>query len=392
MQKIKEYSDSNKLIKVAHITLCMEPGGIENFVVNFSRYINRSRFMLSVICLDSGGILLDEINSSGFKSFVLSRNAGVDWKLIISLARIFLKEKIDIVHTHNEAAHFYAGLAAKLILHPCLVTTEHSRHYIDDNYKIRRLQKILMSKITDRWITVSGELARLSIVKDGLSSKKVVSVQNGIDINQFIQPYMIKNELAELKESLNIPENAKIIIMVARFHPVKNHALFIQAISGIRGQIDNLHVIFLGDGELRDELIKLTKKLGLDNIIHFLGYKKNVGTFLWLSDIFVLCSKTEGLPFSLLEALAAKIPVIITRSANRAELIKDGINGKIVESDTDSLSSALITLLKNPNSCKRMSENGFDFVKEHFSIERMIKSYEDIYENILGKKREKSDK
>ncbi len=373
-------------IKVAHITLCMEPGGIENFVVNFSHYLNHSRFKLFVICLDSGGILLDEINSSGFKSFVLHRRSGVDWKIIISLARIFLKEKIDIVHTHNEAAHFYAGLAAKLILHPRLVTTEHSRHYIDDNYKKRRLQKFLMSKITDRWITVSGELARLSIVKDGLSSKKVAAVQNGIDINHFIPLYAIQNELAELKKKINIPENAKIIIMVARFHPVKNHALFIQAISGIRGQIDNVHVIFLGDGELRDELIKLTQKLRLDNIIHFLGYKKDVRTFLWLSDIFVLCSKTEGLPLSLLEALAAKVPVIITRSANRAELIKDGVNGKVVESDADSLSLALVTLLTNQDYCKKISEEGFNFVREHFSIETMIKNYEDIYEEVLEKR------
>ncbi len=373
-------------IKVAHVTLTMKPGGIENFVVSFARSLRNTNFKFTMVCLDGGGDLLDDIHSSGFRSFVLNRRPGLDWRLVISLVRIFSREKFDIVHTHNEAAHFYAGLAARLSRVPCLITTEHSRHYIDDAHMRRRLQKFLMSRITDRWVTVSEELARVSVERDGLALKKLSVIPNGIDVERFMKPDSADDKLYALRREIGVPEKAKIVIMVARLHPLKNHEMLIQAMAEIKDQNDNVHVILAGDGEMRDQLVRLTQSLGLGSIVHFLGYKQDVRTHLWLSDVFVLCSKTEGMPLSLLEAMAARVPLIITRTANKAELITDGVNGKVAESDVKALASALSDALRDPDKSRKMSENGFEFVREHFSLETMMNRYQGLYKEIIGER------
>jgi len=370
-------------VKLAHIVLGMEPGGIENLIVNMARQIDRKSFDMTVGCLDVGGFLLNDINMLGFNSFILKRKPGLDWKSVLSLARIFIREKFDIVHTHNEAPHFYGGLAAKLAGIPCLITTEHSRHYIDDNYERRRLQKLLMSKITDQWVTVSEELARLSVEKDGLSPEKVVAVPNGIDVERFIRPIDIS--AARWKNDIGIPENAKVAIMVARLNPIKNHELFIRALAELKDMTD-VHAVFVGDGELLNTLTQLTKFLGLENKIHFLGYRQDIEKFLWISDVFVLCSKTEGLPLCLLEAMAAKVPILITDTANRAGLITHGVNGQIAENNVKSLATALTNALKDTVYYKKMAEKGFDFVKEHYSLKTMMSRYQCIYERILKEK------
>ena len=374
--------------KLAHITLSMGPAGVEHFIINFARRLNRKCFDLTVGCLDAGGVLLDEIHSLGCSSFVLSRQSGLDWRLVVSLARIFSKQKFDIVHTHNQAAHFYAGLAAKISRVPCLITTEHSRHYIEER-RIRRLEKLILSSFTDRWVNVSQELAQLSIEKDGLLSKKVRVIPNGIDIERFRKPmsfYNDYNDIARMKKGLGIPSDAKLAIMVARLHPIKNHKILLQAVAAIKERIKNVHIILVGDGELRDDLMELAQQLGIGNRIHFLGYRQDIPELLWLSDLFVLCSFTEGMPLSLLEAMAAGVPVIIARTANKAGVITDGVNGKVVETDTKALAVGLANILENQDHYKRLAENGFEFVSKHFSLETMMKQYESLYEEILERK------
>lgn len=171
-------------IKIAHFTLSMAPGGIEMLIANLAAALDRERYDLTVCCLDSGGTLLEKIHQLGYKSIIFQRSPGLDWRLIIRLAKWLHKKKLHIVHTHNQAAHFYAGLAAWLVRVPCLVTTEHSRHYIEKRFR-RRLEKAMLYQITDQWITVSETLKKRSLEIDGISSKKLNVISNGIDPNAF---------------------------------------------------------------------------------------------------------------------------------------------------------------------------------------------------------------
>ena len=203
-------------VKILHITLSMDTGGIENFIVNFARKIDRARFNMTVGCLDYGGVLLNEIKHLGHSSFVLCRRPGFDWKLILKLARIFRKEKYKIIHTHNQASHFYGGLAARLARVPCLITTEHSRHNTGTKLR-RRIEKGLLYRITDNWVTVSRELAQVASDRDGLPIGGITIVPNGVDLKRFLRDKSNerKHYLSGMKAALKIPIECRVAIIVA---------------------------------------------------------------------------------------------------------------------------------------------------------------------------------
>lgn len=372
-----------KPIKVAHITLSMNTGGIENFIVNVIKSLNDA-YNFTVGCLDSGGPLLKEVERLGHKSFVLNRRPGFDWKLLFNLIRIFRREKFDLIHTHNEAAHFYGGLAAKLAGVPYLITTEHSRHDLDERLR-RRVEKRFLALLTNKWITVSSVLADAAITKDGLSSEKVSVITNGIDINQFSR-FNDDKYCKTLKKNIGIPEDVSVVTMVARLHPIKNHAMLLKAIGSNEKLQKKVHVLFIGDGEMRKNLLKLSAQLHLTVRVHFLGIRKDVPELLSISDVFVLCSLSEGLPLSLLEAMAAKVPVVITKSANRAFLVIHDKNGTVVENSPEALAQGIIDTLSNKQRSLLLVQNGFELVNRKFSLATMAAAYKEIYTNFLQKR------
>jgi len=372
-----------KPIKVAHITLSMNTGGIEKFIVNVIKSLNDA-YDFTVGCLDSGGPLLKEVEGLGHKSFVLNRRPGFDWKLLFNLIRIFRREKFDLIHTHNEAAHFYGGLAAKLAGVPCLITTEHSRHDLDERLR-RRVEKRFLALLTNNWITVSSVLADAAITKDGLSSEKVSVITNGIDINQFSR-FNDDKYCKILKKNIGIPEDVSVVTMVARLHPIKNHAMLLKGIGSNEKLQEKVHVLFIGDGEMRKNLLKLSAQLHLTVRVHFLGIRKDVPELLSISDVFVLCSLSEGLPLSLLEAMAAKVPVVITKSANRAFLVIHDKNGTVVENSPEALAQGIIDTLSNKQHSLLLVQNGFELVNRKFSLAIMAAAYKEIYTNFLQKR------
>ncbi len=374
-------------IRVLHVTLAMEVGGIENLILNIAKSINRQKFELSVACLDSGGYLFREIQSLGCDGFILGRRPGLDIKLILRLAKIFRKNGYHVVHTHNQASHFYAGLASLVARTPVLVTTEHSRHYINSKYR-RSLEKRILALITDKWIVVSNELLNATVSVDGIPAKKVVVIHNGVDVERFSEAKSEGIEYATvLRKELGIPNDAKIVIMVARLHPIKNHAVMLRAIAHANKIVSNIHAILVGDGELKKNLQVLSSRLGLNKNVHFLGYRQDIPNLMSISDVFVLCSKSEGLPLSLIEAMAAKVPVIITKSANKAELVRHGVNGIVVKNSYLAIAKALNELFGGRLNHNRLVENAYKFVRAKYSLDSMVKKYELIYEKLLSFKR-----
>jgi len=373
---------------IVHVSLSMETGGggIENIIIQLVKDINHNLFKSTVGCLDYGGGLLDQIHQSGFDSFVTGRRPGLDWRLILRLARIFSGKNAQIVHTHNQAAHFYAGIAAKLARVPVVITTEHSRHNTE-NRSLRQLEKRLLYKITDKWIVVSDELADKSIQDDGLSIEKLTVVKNGVSLDKF-RPSSISDveKNNSLKRDFGICSDSKIIIMVARLHPIKNHELFLNAFSKILEREENIHALLVGDGECYKELLRQSELLSINNNVHFLGYREDVASLLMLSDIFVLCSKTEGLPVSLLEASAAHVPVLVTENSNKSGLIINKKNGIVVKDSVDDVCKGIRDILINYNQSKIMAANFAKQIATEYSLREMINNYEKIYIKILTEK------
>lgn len=371
------------IFRIAHITLSMGTGGIENLIINLVGTLDSRKFDNTIICLDEGGGRLDQFHRTRGRSFVTGRRPGFDWRLILKLSRLFSEERFHIIHTHNQAAHFYAGIAASISRIPVLVTTEHSRHNTD-KFLRRRVEKRFLAMLSDRWITVSKELAELSMSVDGIPSKKICVINNGIDTEKFNSNNLVAQEDSfKLKNELNLSEKTKFIIMVARFNPIKRHRLFLQAFAEIAGKYGDIHVLFVGDGACRDELLQLTKTLNVDEKVHFLGVRHDIPELLRASTLFLLCSESEGLPLSLLEACAAGTQVLITASSNRAGFIKSGINGLEVAGSVAALAEGLDFIFTSQEENTVWLENSRRLVEQKYSLTAMCDQYEQLYMDLL---------
>lgn len=373
-------------LKVAHITLSMGTGGIEHCICHLAKALDRRSFEMSIGCLDYTGALFETIGQLGIDTFVEHRKPGLDWRLILRLTAFFKAKQYHIVHTHNQASHFYGGIAAKLSGIPILITTEHSRHYIDSSRR-RVLEKKFLYQLTDKWVTVSNELYQQCIQTDNLKSGKLCMINNGVPVDDNYFSWEPKENLNIKKVELGLPADSKIIIMVARLHPIKNHALLLESFAIEKNQLTDTHVLLAGSGKELDALKKLSQKLEIENRVHFLGDRQDISQLLKISNLFVLCSHSEGLPLSLLEACAARLPVLITDSANKAGFIEHQENGIVVDSNKLTLSKALVSMLAESDKLKKLTEVGFQKVSSRFSLTAMARSYERLYLSLARKKK-----
>lgn len=358
----------------------METGGLEQTICHLVRHLDPARFRAIVGCLDSGGVLLDQIGDTPY--FIEARKPGIDFGLILRLVRYFRDRQIQIVHTHNQAAQFYAGIAARLARVPILICTEHSRHHIQGVLR-RILEKRVLCHLSDVWVEVSQELLQESLLSDGLPLNKLKVVHNGIPIPSLNRSHAQKDEI---RSRLGLCGSDLVILMAARLDPVKNHKLMLKTVKELKGREIMIRLVLAGDGDEMDSLKRMVNQLDISGQVSFLGNRSDVPELMTISDIFVLCSHSEGLPLSLLEAAASRVPILVTPGANQAGFVQDQINGWVARPEPAAMADRIQVILSNQPQAKDMASVGFEKVKSLYSVETMVRAYEDLYLGLAQKK------
>ena len=367
-------------LQVGHVTLTMGQGGIENLILSLGETLSGEKTTCSVYCLDDGGELLETVERMGMRTVVFKRRNGLDWGLIAALAKKFRADRLHVVHTHNVAAHFYGCMAARLARVPVVINTEHSRHYIDGHWR-RRVEKWLLSHLSDRLVAVSEELRRSSLELDRINPDKVMVISNGIDVRKF-SAVSVDDALC-LRAREEIAPHIRVITIIARLHPVKNHQLLFRALSILKISHPDICLLVVGDGAQKEALVGLTVELGLVKSVRFLGNRHDIPVILKASDLLVLCSTTEGLPLTLLEAMAARVPVVVTSGSNRCGLIKHGVTGIACGDNPEELANAILEqLAANPEQAP-MTAAAYSLVEQNYSREQMGSEYETLYRQCL---------
>jgi glycosyltransferase involved in cell wall biosynthesis len=362
----------DKKSNILHLTLSMDSGGIENLILTMARHIDKDQYSMVVGCLDSGGVLLAEVEKLGIDTFVLSRKPGFDLGLVFRLAGILRRKNISIVHTHNQAAHFYGTLAALFSPVRSVITTEHSRHQIDGHWR-RRMEKKILSYFTSTIVEVSEELKTASIERDKVSAEKIEVIVNGIDIEMYSAP---STRLNSIKKEYRVGDFAVTLGIVGRLHPIKNHTLLLSAFKELKEfSLSSVQLLIIGEGELREELERECSELGITDFVTFCGYRNDIPELFSIIDCLVLCSHSEGLPLTLLEAMAAGVPIVVTTGANRSRIIENDKNGITVESTPSSLAVGIMRALSQ-KEC--LVPCGRETV-QHYSVTTMVEHYQNIY-------------
>jgi glycosyltransferase involved in cell wall biosynthesis len=256
-----------------------------------------------------------------------------------------------------------------------------TEHMVPPEYKphpfIKLIIKAIYSKL-DILITVSNKNKEAMIKNFGLPGNKIKVIHNCIDIDYF-KNYN-SNIVMELRNKYSINDSSLVFGTLGRLDEQKGHEYLITASKNVIRKIPNSIFIFVGKGRLKDQLIQKIRDNNLEENFRVLGYQENLPEILALIDIFVLPSISEGFPFSLLEAMAAKKPIIATNVGGVSEIITNDTNGILVEpKDSDALARAMINLALDKKKLKCIAELGYQKIIESFSLEKMILNTKNIY-------------
>jgi glycosyltransferase involved in cell wall biosynthesis len=243
--------------------------------------------------------------------------------------------------------------------------------YIDENVVYKNFQKI---------IAVSEDIKK-QLTRWNIDSGRIVVIQNGID-KDLID---IFSDEGASDSRMEIPRKGKIIGIIGRLYPDKGHRFFLEAFSNVLKLYPDITCIIVGDGPERAGIQKKILELGLENAVILCGARKNMKEVYDMIDLLVIPSKREGLPYTLLEAMIRKIPVVSTKVGGIPLLIKNDISGLLVESgDVNAMTNSIIEMINNPQKSKEMAEFAYETVMIDYTANKMVFMTEQIYRGLIS--------
>ncbi len=357
---------------IAHVVLNLKVGGLERVVVNLVRGFRDSPYNCVVCCLESRGEFADDIDRLGVPLHVFYKKAGLDWNVILHLAHFFREHNVKIVHTHNPGPHFHGMIAAWLVGVPVRVHTRHGRNFPDDKKQVA-INRIL-SWGTDVIVPVSDDAGKVATEVEHVNPRKVHRIWNGIDVDLY-QP-------AD-EPSARPP----VIGTVARLSPEKDQKTMLAAFRHVLDSIPEARLILVGDGPSAQELHDTAAKLGINGQVDFLGQRSDIPEVLRRMSVFTLSSTTEGLSMTVLEAMAAGLPVVATDVGGNRELINPPECGVVVPArDPQALAKAYVEVLHDRKQRAQMSIAARARAVRFFSLEHTVSEYANLYDELMKRK------
>ena len=370
---MEKNSEKARKIRVMHVVLTMGNGGLENVVLNLCRSIKNPEIEQLVCCLEAEGPLVQFLEELGVPVFFLGKKPGIDFLLPLKLARLFRRQKIDVVHSHDTGANVYGGLGGLFARVKSVVKTEHG----GINLVTSSLLKFdtWLSNRLDKVISVSTYLKN-QMVQQGVNPKKIIVIPNGIEVEKFQQTI----DSVQTRKEFGFEEGDTVIYTVGRFVPLKNTQLLIKVAPKILAEFPQVKFAIIGFGPLEDDLKKMVAEANIQESVKFLGNRTDLPKILPALDIFVLCSRLEGLGLVILEAMAAGKPVIATRVGGIPEIVKDKQNGLLFTTDNEEeLIAAIKAYLNQPELRKKLAAAGEITVNSRFTISGMAQAHTKVY-------------
>ncbi len=365
---------SSRRFTVLHVVNSLDPGGMENGIVNLARGLEPRGFEIHVACLERRGVFADRLPVPS-RVVVLGKRNGFSpaavWRLGRSLARL----QPDIVHSHNLGALIYSGLATFGGRCWVLVQGEHSQ-LTNTEHQPRRLRQRRWLYRGCRAIHTVSEAMRRELVTCGFPGSKISSIANGVDTARFTP-----GDRSAARRSLGLPAEAICIGIVGRFGPHKGHIELISAFEKIAHQFPASHLLIAGGGGSEEASVAgRVQSSAIRERIHLAGFQSDPRSCYHALDLLAVPSTNEGLSNAVLEAMACAVPALVRTDCGHEQIITSGADGWIATLDTpDTLANRLAELLQNPAHLVSCGINAREKVKAHFSLDSMIDAYESLY-------------
>ena len=367
-------------IRILHTVFSLDPGGMENGIVNIVNALDPERFEVSVCCLESRGAFADRLPPAVEVS-VLTRKPKFSLELCRKLRGEILRKRPHLIHSHNLGPLIYSGIATFGGITAPILQGEHAEltpHDLDPF----RLQMRRWLYGCCRAVHSVGHGLHRQLVGLKFSESKLRVIVNGVDTDRFA-PATVDERLSRRCE-LGIPEHAVVAGIVGRFGPFKQHQALIEAFEPVADRMADLHLLVVGGGGPRELAIRELASLSRhSNRIHLTGYQCDPAPFYQAMDLLVVPSTNEGLSNALLEAMANGVPALGHHACGNADVIASGENGILADLSTpERIREALETTLRMVARLPELGAAARRKITLDFSLKKMVKDYETLYSQV----------
>ena len=350
--------------------------GAATYYLNTIPLLNKSDFNAILCVLRKRDSLTKQFEDKGINICHLGRNK-FDPRTLFDINKIIRKENINIIHAHGYGSANFGRLIKIINKIPVIVHA----HDDDRNYPLpQKIADYLLRNLTDQAIAISEAVRVSCIKKRNIREEKVIVLLNGIPLNDFVVPD--KSRIEKVRKRLGIKQESNVIGTVARLREEKGVKYLIQSAVKILDAFQDAVFLIAGDGPLRNELVDLTKKLGLENKVVFAGFCEDIPSILSIINIFAVPSISEGLGIAVLEAMAMGKPIVATSVGGIIEILRDGETGLLIPpKDPSIMADKIIYLINNKNEARRLGLNAKEESKIHDNIahvQKLGQKYNDL--------------
>jgi glycosyltransferase involved in cell wall biosynthesis len=381
------FSDAGlERIKLMKFVTLFAIGGTERQVVNIGKGLDPRRFDLQFACLQRVGEFLAECDARSWSIAeykVHSLYGYATFKKQMEFGRSLRRQGIQILHTYGFYPNVFAIPTARFAGVPVIIGSVRDTGDLWTPWQ-HKVQKICL-RMADH-IIVNAEAIKRDLLQRGYREDRVTVIPNGIDLERFRASHTGESVRLEL----NIPREAPVVGVLSRLMRIKGLEYFIEAAALIAARIPHVRFLIVGDTkirqEYREELKRLVIKLGLQDKVIFTGFRLDVPELLAVLSVSVLPSiGSEGLSNSLLESMAAAVPVVATRVGGTPEIIEDGVSGLLVPpADAGALAGAICRLLEEKALAENVGQAGRRLILSRYSLDQAVATTERLYRDLLS--------
>ena len=367
-------------IRVLTLLTNFHIGGTERQVTNIALGMDKSQFDLHLACFRYSGELLPEVETLAAPRPVFPIGSLYHPKTFVQavrLMRYIRRHGIQVVHSYGLYPNIFAIPVARLAGAQSVIASIRDRG--DIHSPLQRWIQKLVCRLAD-CVLVNAEAIREVLIERGFDPANIVVIRNGFTP----RPATTARPARSVREEFGFPANARVVMLFSRLNRMKGVEYFLDAASMVKAMRPDVRFLVVGDGSIKRELEGHARRLGLADRLVFTGFRTDVPRLLAEVDLSVLPSLSEGLSNTLLESMAAGVPVIATAVGGNPEVVEDGVSGILVPPcDSAALASAMAAVLDDSDLRARLSQAGRRRISALFSMEESIRQVERLYRQLV---------
>lgn len=359
-------------------------GGVERYILTLAKSLDRERYHPIVAVIANRGELSRQAQLAGIQTeFIPMKNRLDGIEAARTLTRIARDRQCHLIHTFGIRSNTLAAMMRLVHSIPWVIRLPNVNRYDYANPLVGSLSHWFNNQLiykADALQVISPQLEAY-VQSWEIKPKQIFTIFNGVDVSVF-QP---RNVTANLREQLGIDWNTFVIGTTGRLDPIKGYDVLIKAFYQLIQKNPNLVLLILGDGPQKQELLELIDRLGVSKRVMLTGYIESIVPYLQLFDLFVCSSRSEGVPMSVLEAMAMRLPIICTRVGGIESVLGHQREGILIEPDNESaIVNAVCQLVDDHSLRESLASNAYRKALNEFTNEQMAKQVEAMYDRLIA--------